>query len=71
MTELIGGAMAYTKYGPLLRWIMKQIAKRNGGPTDTSRDHEMTDWVQVERFVDRFVALLDQTLAGAAVVSAR
>ncbi|HEY2377231.1 MAG TPA: flavodoxin domain-containing protein [Gemmatimonadaceae bacterium] len=29
MTELIGGAMAYTKYGPLLRSIMMQIAKRN------------------------------------------
>src|SRR5581483_8405485 len=24
ITELIGGAMAYTKYGVILRWIMKQ-----------------------------------------------
>lgn len=69
MTELIGGAMAYTKYGPLLRWIMRQIADRNQGPTDTTCDHEMTDWAQVMRFSDRFVALLDQASASTAVDS--
>ncbi len=71
ITELIGGAMAYTKYGPLLRWIMKQIANRNHGPTDTSLDHEMTDWAQVAQFADRFVALLDDALASAGVASPR
>lgn len=58
ITQAIGGAMMYTKYNPLLRWIMKQIAKRNGGPTDTSRDHELTDWAQVQRFVDRYLTML-------------
>ena len=67
MTELIGGAMAYTKYGPLLRWVMKQIAKRNGRPTDTSLDHEMTDWAQVAHFADRFTAMLDQAFESIAV----
>lgn len=57
-TQTIGGAMTYTKYNPVLRWIMKQIAKRNGGPTDTSRDHELTDWSQVQRFVDRFLTMV-------------
>jgi menaquinone-dependent protoporphyrinogen oxidase len=57
-TQTIGGAIMYTKYNPLLRWIMKQIAKRNGGPTDTSRDHELTDWDRVQRFVDRFMTML-------------
>ena len=71
MTQLIGGAMAYTKYGPLLRWIMKQIAKWNRGPTDTSRDHELTDWAQVANFAGRFAALLDQASASTAVISAR
>lgn len=41
-------------------WILKQIGKRNGGPTDTSRDHEMTDWQQVQHFVERFAAAVDQ-----------
>lgn len=71
ITELIGGAMAYTKYGPLLRWVMKQIAKRNGGPTDTSLDHEMTDWVQVAHFANRFVAMLDHALASTPLVALR
>jgi menaquinone-dependent protoporphyrinogen oxidase len=71
MTELIGGAMAYTKYGPVLRWIMRQIAKRNGTPTDTTRDHEMTDWAHVTTFAERFAALLDQAMTTPEVVSAR
>jgi len=56
ITEMIGGAMAYTKYGVVLRWIMKQIAKQNGGPTDITRDHELTNWMQVENFAARFQA---------------
>lgn len=51
----IAGAMAYTKYNPILRWICKRGSKRMGGPTDTSRDHEFTDWSQVERFVSGFM----------------
>ena len=65
ITETIGGAMAFTKYGPITRWIMKQISKRNGGPTDTSRDHELTNWLQVQQFVERFAALVDGSLRGA------
>ncbi len=55
LTETIGGAMAYTKYNPFLRWIVKRAAKAAGGPMDTSRDHEVTDWSQVERFVAAFI----------------
>ena len=47
------GSMAYTQYGPLLRWVTKFMSKRRGGPTDTSRDHEFTDWVAVDRFAER------------------
>jgi menaquinone-dependent protoporphyrinogen oxidase len=54
-TETIGGAMAYTKYNPFLRWLVKRTSKAAGGPTDTSRDHELTDWSQVERFVKAFI----------------
>lgn len=44
------GAITYTRYGPLTRWIMKRISRSKGGPTDTTRDHEMTDWEEVDRF---------------------
>jgi menaquinone-dependent protoporphyrinogen oxidase len=53
-TAMFGGAMAFTKYNPLLRWMMKRISAKSGGPTDTSRDHELTDWTQVERFAEWF-----------------
>jgi menaquinone-dependent protoporphyrinogen oxidase len=50
VTASFGGAIAYTRYNPLLRWVMRRIAAEKGGPTDTSRDHSLTDWTQVERF---------------------
>lgn len=46
------GAVNYTKYGLIMRWIMKSIVRRAGGPTDTHRDHELTDWDAVTAFTD-------------------
>ena len=58
LSESIAGAMAYTKYNPNLRWIVMRASKPAGGPTDTSRDHEFTNWAQVRRFVATFEATL-------------
>jgi menaquinone-dependent protoporphyrinogen oxidase len=55
MVRLVAGALAYTRYGFLTRWMMKRIALREGGDTDTSRDHEYTDWEQLRRDVEIFV----------------
>jgi menaquinone-dependent protoporphyrinogen oxidase len=52
--ELIAGALPYTRYGPLTRWIMRKIVSRAGGDTDVSRDYEYTDWSAVDRFAVRF-----------------
>lgn len=57
-----GGALAYTRYNAIKRFIMKRIAARMGQPTDTSRDFEFTDWDAVDRFAD-------DVLAGVAVVA--
>lgn len=46
----IAGRLAYTHYGFFTRWMMRRIAAREGGPTDTSRDHEFTDWAAVRAF---------------------
>lgn len=46
------GALRYSRYGPLTRWIMKRISRSQGGPTDTSRDYDFTDWEGVERFAE-------------------
>lgn len=62
--DILGGAIAYTKYNPLLRWVMKRISQKKGGPTDTSRDHEVTDWLQVRQFVDTFRELTTHAANG-------
>ncbi len=56
----VAGAIAYTKYDVITRWVMKRISRKEGRSTDTSRDHEYTDWVQVEQFADRFADRLDE-----------
>ena len=47
---LAGGAIRYTQYGPLLRWMMRRIALTTGGGTDTTRDYEYTNWAEIEEF---------------------
>ena len=51
-TATFSGALRYRRYGPVTRWIVKMINRRRGGPTDTSRDYEFTDWHAVDRFAD-------------------
>jgi menaquinone-dependent protoporphyrinogen oxidase len=70
LSEAIGGAMAFTKYSPLLRWWMVRISRRNGGPTDPSRDHELTDWEQVRRFARAFAATISRWSPGEDAVTA-
>jgi menaquinone-dependent protoporphyrinogen oxidase len=45
----LAGRLAYRKYNVLIRYVMKRIARKEGAPTDTSRDYELTDWTQVDR----------------------
>jgi menaquinone-dependent protoporphyrinogen oxidase len=52
----LAGALQYTRYGFFKRLMMKRISAAAGGPTDTSKDHEMTDWSEVAAFVDAFAA---------------
>jgi menaquinone-dependent protoporphyrinogen oxidase len=40
----IAGRLAYTQYGFFTRLVLKRIARKEGAPTDTSRDYELTDW---------------------------
>lgn len=44
------GKLAYRTYGLVTRFMMKRINGDRGGPTDTSRDYEYTDWDAVDRF---------------------
>ena len=47
----VAGALAYSQYNVLIRFVMKRIARNAGAPTDTSRDYEFTDWTALDRFV--------------------
>jgi menaquinone-dependent protoporphyrinogen oxidase len=53
-TTQIAGALKYTQYDFLKRFIMKMIAKREGRTTDTSQDYEYTDWDAVKKFAIEF-----------------
>lgn len=53
--ELVAGALPYTKYDFLTRFVMRRIAAKEGGETDTSRDYEYTDWAAVDRFATDLV----------------
>ena len=52
----VAGALLYRQYGVALRLLMRFIAKVAGGSTDTSRDHEYTDWKAVERYAAEMAA---------------
>jgi menaquinone-dependent protoporphyrinogen oxidase len=47
----VAGTLAYSRYNFIIRFVMKRIARKNGAPTDTSRDYELTDWAALDRFV--------------------
>lgn len=56
VTHLVAGAIRYTQYDFFKSWILKMIASSKGASTDTSRDHEFTDWNDLKTFADAFLA---------------
>ena len=57
----VAGAIRYTSYNFLKKLIIKRIATESGLPTDTSRDHEFTNWDEVAAFIDAFEGSLHET----------
>lgn len=49
----VAGRLAYTQYNWFVRLLMRRIAVKEGGSPDTTRDHEYTDWKQVEELADQ------------------
>jgi menaquinone-dependent protoporphyrinogen oxidase len=50
----VAGALLYTRYNIFKRWIMKRIAAKAGGETDTSHDYDYTDWADLRAFTHDF-----------------
>jgi menaquinone-dependent protoporphyrinogen oxidase len=58
LVQTFAGAVKYTRYNFITKMIMKLITRREGGSTDTSRDHEYTDWESVDRFAEEFLLMI-------------
>lgn len=52
------GALKYAEYDFFKRMMMRRIAAKEGGPVDTSRDHVLTDWDALDRFLGDFSDLV-------------
>ena len=50
----VAGALLYTRYNFIKRWVMKRIAASQGGATDTTKDYDYTDWQDVKKFAEEF-----------------
>lgn len=54
----VAGRIAYREYGFFIRWVMKQIARKEGAPTDTSRDYELTNWEEVDKLAREMARII-------------
>jgi menaquinone-dependent protoporphyrinogen oxidase len=52
--KLVAGALLYTRYHWIKRWMMRRIVSTAGGDLDTSRDYEYTDWEDLRAFAGQF-----------------
>ena len=57
-TKSVAGALTYSRYNWLTRWMMVRIVRKAGGDTDTSGDYEYTDWADLRAFAQEFVRSL-------------
>lgn len=55
----VAGAVQYLEYDPVTRLLIRLMMARGGHPTDTSHDHEYTDWEAVDAFARECAALVD------------
>lgn len=66
VTHIVAGALPYSRYNVLKRWMMRRIVARAGGDTDTSRDYEYTDWEDVKHIARTFAAGVANTAVASA-----
>lgn len=58
VVALVGGALQYTRYGFLKRWMIRKIVSSTGEGlgTDTRRNYDYTDYDALDAFADDFLA---------------
>jgi menaquinone-dependent protoporphyrinogen oxidase len=58
--KIVAGALPYSRYNWITKWVMRRIARKAGVETDWHRDYEYTDWEDLRKFA----AELSRALAG-------
>jgi menaquinone-dependent protoporphyrinogen oxidase len=56
----VAGALRYSRYGAILKLVMRVMARRSGGDTDARHDYEYTDWKSLDRFVESMTVQMEQ-----------
>lgn len=69
-TKIVAGALLYTQYNWLKRWVMVRIVRKAGGDTDTTRDFDYTDWADLRGFAQQFAQRMHPAVAAAAAARA-
>jgi menaquinone-dependent protoporphyrinogen oxidase len=70
VTKPVAGALRYTRYNWLIRLMMKRIAAKAGGDTNTARDYEYTDWQDLREFAAEFGRLAAERASALASAAA-
>lgn len=47
----LGGALVYSRYGLIKRFLVRQVARRIGAGCDTTRDYDYTNWQRVDQLL--------------------
>jgi menaquinone-dependent protoporphyrinogen oxidase len=55
LQAVFAGALLYSKYGFVDKFMIRLIMKITGGETDTSKDIEYTDWHKVDDFALKII----------------
>lgn len=58
---IFAGAIRYSEYNWLIKFIMKRIAQKAGANTQTSQDYEYTNWADVLKFTKDFVRSVENS----------
>jgi menaquinone-dependent protoporphyrinogen oxidase len=65
VVKQVAGAVPYTRYGWLKKWMMRRMVAKVSHDTDTTRDYEYTDWADLEMFARDFLHQVDPAIPGA------
>ncbi|MFN7728733.1 MAG: flavodoxin domain-containing protein [Bdellovibrio sp.] len=68
--DSFAGAINYLEYSWWLRLIMRRKSRLSGGPTDTQKNYDLTDWNRVDEFATNLGKFLDHVSMPNSVASA-